>query len=185
MKDHKILVSGSAKKLKQIFFDYHYALCSFINNILNDENAAKDLVQELFIRFSSMDREFADEHSLKCFLYVSAKNLAIDEIRRRERSPQYVSLEKMRPEQFSDEEYVLERLVEDEYKRLLLVALDRLGPTSRKVVTMWIQGCSNAEISESLNIAVSTVKTLKTRALEKMRKISGSAVILLTIIFVI
>ena len=45
------LKEGDEKTFELLFHRYYAALCFFANKILKDEEAARDVVQEVFIRF--------------------------------------------------------------------------------------------------------------------------------------
>lgn len=83
MASGRFIVGSVERSIKDVFFSYYSHLVSFAAAILQDGRLAEDIVQDLFVRICSVIREFADEHSLSCFLYTSVKNAAIDELRKR------------------------------------------------------------------------------------------------------
>lgn len=54
------------------------ALCFFANKILKDEEAARDVVQEVFIRFYEKSYDFPNLIALKSFLYSCVQSKALN-----------------------------------------------------------------------------------------------------------
>ena len=66
------LKEGDEKTFELLFHRYYAALCFFANKILKDEEAARDVVQEVFIRFYEKSYDFPNLIALKSFLYEEA-----------------------------------------------------------------------------------------------------------------
>lgn len=52
------LKEGDEKTFELLFHRYYATLCFFANKILKDEEAARDVVQEVFIRFYEKSYDF-------------------------------------------------------------------------------------------------------------------------------
>ena len=71
-----------------------------------------------------------------------------------------------------DESDFIELIRREERFRILEKAIANLAPQSRKIMEMHIHGIPNKKIAETLGISENTVKTLKARAIETIKKSS-------------
>ena len=72
------LKEGDEKTFELLFHRYYAALCFFANKILKDEEAARDVVQEVFIRFYEKSYDFPNLIALKSFLYSCVQSKALN-----------------------------------------------------------------------------------------------------------
>jgi RNA polymerase sigma factor (sigma-70 family) len=132
-------------------------LARFVRRILKCKEEVEDIVQEAFIRLLLAVRT-STVISSKAFLYVSARNLAIDALRSRNRR---AAIEVM---QYQDDSPVASATTNGSAHasiQLLEVArvINRLTPMRRHVfVQRKVFGRSYKEISRATDIAVSTLE---------------------------
>jgi RNA polymerase sigma factor (sigma-70 family) len=132
-------------------------LARFVRRILKRKEEVEDIVQEAFIRLLLAART-STVVSSKAFLYVSARNLAIDALRSRNRR---AAIEVM---QYQDDGVVTSATTNGSAHasiQLLEVfrVIDRLTPMRRHVfVQRRVFGRSYKEISRATDIAVSTLE---------------------------
>jgi RNA polymerase sigma-70 factor (ECF subfamily) len=135
---------------------------------------AEDLVQELLLRLYPQVNTMRKVENLKPWLARSLYNLYIDTIRKNNRSP-LGHLD-------GDSENVLP-LLEDQntlpdnqlelsqQQKQLLEAVNLLGEAHRSLVIMHdMEGYTLAELSDSMNLPVGTLKSRLHRARKKLRK---------------
>lgn len=150
---------------------YEHDIATIIIGMLGNTPEADDIGQETFIRFfQSVDR-FRGDSSIKTYLTRIAMNLALNEIKRRQRF-------KSRFLFFDGEEADLPFISDDdpmtienrERDRQVQKAINALKPEYKAVVILrMIQGYDTRETSEILNIPIGTVLSRFSRAMSKLK----------------
>ncbi len=147
-----------------------------------DLHRAEDLAQEAFTRVFSRRRDFEPSGRFSTWLWRIAINLCHDELRRRQRRPEW-SLDAMEdsggpggadslPDNAPSPAELTERL---EQAELVRRALLRLPETQRTVVVLrHYEGLKFTEIAEVLGIPEGTVKSRMFDALERLAVLLGS-----------
>jgi RNA polymerase sigma-70 factor, ECF subfamily len=162
---------------------YQNKLVNYLNRLIHDYEMAVDLAQEAFIRVYRNANRYKGEYQFSTWLYRIATNLAIDEMRRRERKGRFFfynvkegfqqddgtqSLPDLRysPEKSLDRTEKLERLQ---------AAVDSLPEKYRfAFILKEVQELSYQEISKVLRISLGTVKSRVHRAKILLRgKLTG------------
>lgn len=155
--------------IETVFHRFYAALCFFGNKITHDQEASKDIVQEVFARlFEKKHYRYENMIMLKTFLYNSVRNGAIDYIRLQEKSSKAIRNNQPAPtvndidiDYFEIESDVISKIFE---------AIDRLPEACRTIFKMsYLDRMSVLEIATTLNIAESTVKTQRQRAKHHLR----------------
>jgi RNA polymerase sigma-70 factor, ECF subfamily len=150
--------AGAQPAFREIVRRYERPVRSLISRMVGDPALAEDLAQDTFLKAFRGLTTFDASRKFSSWLFRIAHNTAIDAIRRRPQG--MVELEG--PEAQSEpplpappdpaEEAALGRALDD--------ALGRLRPDYRMAVLLRYQeGCSYAEIAESLAIPEGTAKT--------------------------
>lgn len=140
-----------------------------------DLHRAEDLAQEAFSRVFSRRRDFEASGRFSTWLWRIAINLCHDELRRRQRRPEW-SLDALTEDGGAGESTltseapspseIVERLEEAEQVRRALL---RLPETLRSVVILrHYEGLKFAEIADVLGIPEGTVKSRMFEALERL-----------------
>ena len=139
-----------------LFHRYYAALCFFANKILKDEEAARDVVQEVFIRFYEKSYDFPNLIALKSFLYSCVQSKALN------------ALEKQNTRTFLKQRLDTPKYEEATYFRH---QIEELPSECRRIFKMsYLEHMDIREITEKLQIAESTVKTQRQRAKQYLRK---------------
>lgn len=153
--------------MKNIFDRFYFSLCSFACRYVRDNDIVEDFVQEAFLKLWERKTEMKQLFEVKGFLYVSVRNLCLDHLKHQKvkaRNQETLVRELESSEEVSG--YILEKEVDG----LIYEALRELPERSRQVVVMTMRGSSNDKIAEDLLVSVNTVKTLKLRAYQVLRK---------------
>ncbi|HEY6333916.1 MAG TPA: sigma-70 family RNA polymerase sigma factor [Blastocatellia bacterium] len=137
--------------------------------------AAEDLTQEVFIRvYRSLDQYDSSLGDLSNWLMRLARNLIIDDYRKRQRTPTDSS------DDLSDHEYRIrtstdspQRVLERQERRLqVLAAINKLSPDLRECVILRdIEELSYQEIVDLLKIPEGTVKSRINRGRIELAKV--------------
>jgi len=138
-------------------FDYVQAICL---RMLRDPGAAEDARQEVLFRVASRIRSFDQRSSFRTWVFAIARNVVLNEIRSRARTPAPAE---------AVETAVDTRLDVD-------AALARLSAARREVIVLrYLCDLPYQEIAEVLGIPVNTVRTRLRRGLGDLRVIIGNS----------
>lgn len=163
--------------IETLFKEYYSEMCKSAFNILKDESAAEDVVQDIFMKLYQSRKEMTIDYP-KSFFKRSATNAAID-IYRKQQKTSFVDVNEQYDLKYDEEE------VEDNSALLDKVnhAIDELPPKCRTIfILKRKEGYTNKEIAEELEISVKTVENQMTKAFKFLRKVlSPVAFTLLTL----
>lgn len=135
--------------------------------IVNNEEAAKDLVQELFIDLWEKALYNGVEGSLKMYLISAVRNRAI----KYQKKQQAISSIEVDLHPYVEKNF-LDKIENEELKTKLESAIQRLPPMASKVFRLHYQErLSHKEISGMLQISTSTVSSHIDRALKELREV--------------
>lgn len=151
---------------KDLFDQYYVPLCVFAEQYVPDEGFVADSVQDCFVKLWQKRDDFRYLYQVKSFLYTSVRNACLNEIAHR----QVVSGYKEMTSAAKDEETFHDHVIEEEMHRIVMEAVRKLPPQSRKIIELSLENHSNAEIAETLFVSKETVHTLKKSAYRKLRK---------------
>jgi len=77
-----LIKDDDQKALKQLFDDWHYSLCLIAFRIVQDRDQAKDIVQEVFIKFWKNRKQLEIESSFGAYMKRATVNTALNHIKR-------------------------------------------------------------------------------------------------------
>ncbi|PNV78780.1 MAG: RNA polymerase sigma factor [Dictyoglomus turgidum] len=131
---------------------YGEEIYRYLRKLLREEEAAKDILQETFLRAMKTNIE---EKTAKNYLFRIAHNLAIDYLEERNR---FLDLDTEDKDEYDPEEIIEKK---DIWKLL--------SPLEKSILILYYQeGYSYEEISEKLNIPLNTLKSHIYRAKKKI-----------------
>ena len=166
----KQLHRGNHLVFREIFNRYYFPLRSFASRYIENDEVTEDFVQDAFIKVWEKKSDFILLASLRNYLYASVKNACLDYLRHKQMQLRHASDLTTFFSESDEEEFKLE----EEVHALIYETIKGLSVQSRRVVLMTMEGYSNPEIAEKLQISPNTVKTLKLRAYRTLReRLSG------------
>lgn len=174
---------ASYKEYKELFDTYFYPLCSFAFKFLNDYEASKDVVQEVFIRIWNKNISFKEDKVIKSYLYTSVRNKSLDVLK----SSSYrlsTSLSQSDIKILESESYFSRELIVEESSRLINEAINTLPYKCKQIIKLSLSGYKNDEISQELSISINTVKAQKRIAYSKLRVMLKGSFSLIAYIFI-
>jgi RNA polymerase sigma-70 factor (ECF subfamily) len=158
---------------------YRQPVMNFVHRNLRDETEAEDLAQNVFLQVYKSAPRYVITARFSTWLFTIARNLCLNEIRRRARHPAE-SLEATHSEaddqplrQFEDKKTFSppENLLHGELEAKVEQALAELPENQRAALLLCRQGeLSYEEIAEVLGCSLSATKSLIHRARETLKQ---------------
>lgn len=166
----KLLAAGDVEAFKIVYRRYFQKVLHFVYRFSLDKEDAEEVVQDVFVKLWNKRTTLDADKNLDVFLYVVAKNLVIDRIRK------YVATEKRlhllyHASQNSALQNSTEQLVNFyELKETLDRLIDTLPARRRMIFKLNREkGLSYKEIADVLNISQGTVEKQMSRAIHSLK----------------
>ncbi len=164
----QLLQTDEAKAIEIIFKTYHSTLCISAYRLLKSKDAAKDVVQEVFMRFWKKRETIKINTSLKAYLRRAVVNTALNHLQKNRRHPTD-DLDKL-PEISSNKNSAQDNLQAAELKSDIQNAIATLPKKCRMVFMLSrYEQMTYKQIAESLQISVNTVENHISKALKIMK----------------
>ena len=155
-------------RYKILFNEFYPALVQFAFSFINNEDAAKDIVQEIFIRIWEKRIKFENELLLRKYLYLSTQNKCFTYLRDR-KVQHYHKQQIIDNYQEQEEPNIINSLIKEEVYRQLLSSIEQLPPQCKKNCLLTLDGKKPSEIAKELELNVETVKKQKKIALKRLQ----------------
>ncbi|WP_162842709.1 RNA polymerase sigma-70 factor [Mucilaginibacter pineti] len=160
---------GEATDFERIFLLYHAPLRYYCEQLTGVEEECEDIVSHLFLKLWQKQVEFKSAAHAQAYLYRSAKNACINFIRNGKTAFEKEEVLSSTSTEFSENH--LDVIIRTEVWAELYRAIAGLPPQSRKVITMsYLEGMSNQEIADEMNLSLQTVKNHKVRGLSLLKE---------------
>jgi len=174
------LMQRIAKKdqsaLAALYDLYSTLVYSLVFKILQRQDEAEDLMQEIFVQVWEKASFFrAQKGNVYAWIVTMARNRAIDRIRAQKNLRNYkqrVLLEEGQIPKHTFDDDPLDALVLAERSEMVKGALEQLTEAQREVLQYaYFGGYSQSEIAKMLSLPLGTVKTRMRQAMLKLHKI--------------
>lgn len=176
----KLSRSGDRNAFAELVSLYQEKIQRLAFKMLNNKLDTEDIVQETFIRVYLNLNRFDDTQNFSTWIYRIGKNLCIDLLRKKknvysldaefseDEDANYYS--RLQSNEATPEHSVIER----ETRAQIVKVIDKLSAKYKLVIILYyLQGLSLLEISDKLNLPVTTVKSRLNRGREHLRKKIG------------
>ncbi|HPT75149.1 MAG TPA: sigma-70 family RNA polymerase sigma factor [Defluviitaleaceae bacterium] len=182
-KEEKLLVKrakkGNISAFEELIIEHESKVYNIAYRILNNEEDAKDLSQEVFIKAFNSLHKFREDSSFSTWLYRIAMNTYIDELRKRKGRESYSidrdiqTDEGTIPREFQDKQLnPEEELMNKELASQIQWALNHLSETYKEVIILRdFQGFDYKQISQILGCSLGTVKSRISRARTELKNV--------------
>lgn len=135
----------------------------FIRSRVEDEAAAEDILQEVFLRIHTRMDTLTDPNRLESWVFQIARNAVIDHYRRRR------ELEEI-PETVPAEDELVEPDAADDLASSMRGMVDELPePYRQALILTEYEGLTQAELAERLGISLSGAKSRVQRARQRIK----------------
>ncbi len=159
--------SGDVEAFEQLIFDYQKKAYNIALRIMGNQEDAKDMCQEAFIRIFKSIEGFKEQSSFSTWMYRIITNVCLDEIRKRKKNDT-ISMDstfetqdgEIHFEVVSEDDTPEEAYIRTEKKRLILKTINELNEEYKTAIVLRdIQGFSYEEIANILCCSIGTVKS--------------------------
>ena len=174
MLDHILQLSTDDKNgFKGIFNEYYQPLCHLSQHYLEDNDEAKEVVQDAFVKLWEIRHNLNPGSNIRNFLFTLVKNNCLNIIKRRQ-----ILLKHHDRIRWAEMHYQYESLSRlgdsylefDELKDKIDIAIRNLPEHCRTVFEMSrFEDLKNREIAEKLGVTSKTVEAHLTKALKILR----------------
>ena len=164
-----LLKEDENEAIERIFKQYFSEMTSVVHRLLQDENMAKDIVQDVFYKFWINRTQINIQTSLKGYLKRSCVNAGLDYLRKKQNF-KMVEGETILNQAPTNLRNAAQNMETKEVERKVQEAIDALHPKCRTVFLLSRkEELTYKEIAAKLDISVKTVESHMGTALKKLR----------------
>ena len=170
MDDHGLLTQinkGNTLAFRQFFDRYYRPLCAYLFNFTNDNHAAEDMAQLVFVDFWNKRDTIEISSSVKSYLYKMAYNQFLTSLRQKKKEASV--LEQLKYEALQTIAVPTEAELEQKNQRLWHV-IEQLPERCQEIVKLKMEGLKYREIADTLGLSVKTVESQMRVAFIKIRE---------------
>ncbi len=158
------------QEIEKLFRDNHKALYRVSFGIVRDEDACKDIVQDVFYQFWKSRDKIELGPGIKSYLYKATVNLSINYAKKIKRLT-ILGEEGLLPDQHRKTSDPHEETVASELKQNIDKAIDNLPSRCQTIFLMSrYEGMKYQEIADTLGLSIKTVENQMGIALKKLRE---------------
>lgn len=156
---------------EQLFKKLYPRLCDFANYILKDKELAEDMAQDAFMVYLEQQEKISSNfNAVKSFLYTAVKNACLNKIRHNNVVDIY---NKKNPLDIYTDTKILEGIIHAEVIAEIHEKINALPQGCAMVIRYgYLDGLSNGEIAELMNISINTVKSQKKKSFDLVENTS-------------
>ncbi len=158
-----MLSSNRNEAYEYLYNNYYTPLVLFADHYVSSQDVAHDLVQEVFIALLDIKTRFENLLHLKSYLYNSLRNRCLNHLRHEK-----IKQEFLQEELYRSDEFFEQKAIEEDVYSILVAAIDNLSPQNKEVMELALDGLSNADIAERLQLSIETVKSYKKSSKKKL-----------------
>ena len=173
--DNTIPDKRDREKYNAIFRHYYPRLLAYAGLFL-DEDAAKDIVQDLMVYIWEKSDTIVIHTSLESYLFRAVYQRCLNNIRHKKITDSYsqgrIALQEKEAEYYDpDRNQIIRQIFSRELKKMLDEAIETLPPRCREVfIKSYLEGKHTQEIAVELNITERTAETNIYAALKQLRE---------------
>lgn len=165
-----LLKNKDRKAFSQLYDNYSSALYGVVFRVVQEEEMAQDVLQEVFLKiWENIAGYDASKGRLFTWMLNIARNASIDKTR----SAEFKKVAKNQPLEDTFRKVERRNPVENKIEFIGIRGLvDKLKPEHKSIVDLiYLQGYTQSEVAEELNIPLGTVKTRVKLAINHLREL--------------
>ena len=165
------LKKGDEKAYEYLVDKYYRKIYAYAVSLINDKVIAEDIVQNVLLKTWQYRKKLNKNFSIQSFLYKSVYNEFVNTYQKSKATTylHYKYLESLEEITTSIDDSKIEN-----FFRIVTEEIEKLPPKCKDVFMLSkIEGLTNIEISEHLDLSIKTVEAQITKAYSKLRNILG------------
>ncbi len=163
------LQEGDGAAFRWVFERFYVRLCAFANRFVDDREACKDIVNDVFVKFWKTEKQFQHIDHILASLYLTTKHTALNYQQGLMRSMKRDFVYQV--ERNEKDTYYLAEIVRTEMFNELHAAITALPENAGRIIReTYLEGKSNQEVADEMGISLQTLRNQKSRALAILRK---------------
>jgi RNA polymerase sigma-70 factor (family 1) len=175
---------SSEADFRKLFDTYKNRVFGYVYAIVKSHHHAEEITQELFIKLWTSRELLARVDNLDHYIMVMARNRTINFLRKKLSDEK--GLQELKQQMSRAGVNAPDKLLEDEYDRLLANAVDALSPQRKQVYQLSREKRLNIEqIAGQLGISANTVKNHLVEALKQIRELLARHGIGMLLLFIV
>ncbi|MBN2009666.1 RNA polymerase sigma-70 factor [candidate division KSB1 bacterium] len=161
------LAAGDERAYETLFKTYYSQLTVFARKYVDDMDVAKEIVQDFFVNLYEKHGSLNITTSIKAYLYTSVHNRCLNYLKHVKTRDEHHA----RIQQEADTHIDLhDTIAQTELEYFIFQAIKELPPQCQKIFTMSrIDGMTNQQIADQLNISKRTVETHISKAIKILK----------------
>lgn len=162
------LRSGRESAYRQLFDQFYQKLVVFANRYLEDQESARDVVQDLFVDLYETRHSLSIQTSLKSYLYSAVRNRCLNQVKHERVKQKHRNMSGSEANVSDPDLEEMMDAVELEAKIYEIVS--KLPEKCRQIyILSRVDGKRNKEIAKDLNLSIRTVETQISKALRSLK----------------
>jgi RNA polymerase sigma factor (sigma-70 family) len=157
-------VQLSSEAFEQLFLSTYPRLVYLLRRMLGNSGRAEEIANEAFLRLHATVLPAASRSNIPGWLYRTAMNLGIDDLRSRNRHTQMAQEACHAVSASTQPEDGLQLLLREETQQRVRLALSNIKPEWAQILLLRANGYSYKEIASHLEVSPGSVGTLLIRA---------------------
>lgn len=162
------LRTGSEQAFANFYKEYYPLFMSFACKFIPEREAARDIVQDVFIDYLKCRSSFQEIVQIKVFFFRNIRNKSLNIINHHKIHEKFVGIQIQKGVETT--EFLHSTIIREEIAFAVHREIANLPPATRQVLLLALEGKSNEEIAAELSISVNTVKTHKARSYPILRQ---------------
>ncbi|MDE6820164.1 RNA polymerase sigma-70 factor [Bacteroides acidifaciens] len=172
MKNRVVRKMNKQEKFEQIFDEIFPKVKAFAWKILQSEEDAEDIAQDVFAKLWNMPETWEDKETWHNYIYTIARNYIFNFLKHKAIEQKYQQQSKLEDYNYYSTDDIYDQLYAKELQLLVKLTIDRMPEQRRKVFLMSRQEeMSHTEIAERLGVSIRTVERHIYLALGELKKV--------------
>lgn len=168
---------GDRTAFSQIYRQYLQSLYNYGMKVAEDADLVEDCIQELFIYLWKSRENLGNTDAIKFYLFKSLRRRIVmcQEESLRYSKKKISASESQESAQYSHEQFLVRRQLEEEQQYQLQLSLNGLTKRQREAITLrFYDNLSFQEVAEVMSLSIKSTYNLVSKALDALKEKSGA-----------